>query len=70
MSRTEKLTLDIEMTTGSSWTREQRSDVSDLIRQYRFDFLMEISKTLKEKGDTELSEMLRLFNVPPNDRRP
>ena len=61
-SHTEKLALDIEMLTGSSWTREQRSAVSDLIRQYRFEqvsgVLAGISKMVKDSGDTELSEKI------------
>jgi hypothetical protein len=61
-SHTEKLALDIEMLTGSSWTREQRSAVSDLIRQYRFEqvsgVLVGISKMVKDSGDTELSEKI------------
>lgn len=61
-SHTEKLAVDIEMLTGSSWTREQRSAVSDLIRQYRFEqvsgVLSGISKMVKDSGDTELSEKI------------
>lgn len=61
-SHTDKLALDIEMLTGSSWTREQRSAVSDLIRQYRFEqvsgILAGISKMVKDSGDTELSERI------------
>lgn len=61
-SHTEKLALDIEILTGSSWTREQRSAVSDLIRQYRFEqvsgVLAGIAKMVKDSGDTDLSEKI------------
>jgi hypothetical protein len=61
-SHTDKLALDIEKLTGSSWTPELRSAVSDLIRQYRFEqvsgVLAGISKMVKDSGDTELSEKI------------
>jgi len=63
-SDTQKLAIDIEMLTGSSWTREQRSAVADLIRQYRFEqvsgVLAGISKMVKDSGDTSLSERIMM----------
>ncbi len=65
-SHTEKLVLDIEALTGASWTQEQRSAVSDLIRQYRFEqvsgVLAGITKMVKDSGDTELSEKIAMGN--------
>lgn len=63
-SHTEKLALDIEALTGSSWTLEQHRAISDLIRQYRFEqiagVLAGISKMVKDSGDTELSEKIAM----------
>jgi hypothetical protein len=61
-SATVQLATDIEMLTGSSWGQEQRYEVAELIRKYRFDavsaVLSRINKLVRESGDAALSEKI------------
>lgn len=61
-SDTEQLASDIEMLTGSCWGREQRHEICDLIRKYRFGqisaVLAKVSKLVHETGELELSEKI------------
>lgn len=61
-SHTEKLASDIESLTGACWGREQRLEVAEMIRKYRFEqvtaVLARISKLVRESGDAELSEKI------------
>lgn len=63
-SATEKLASDIEMLTGAIWGREQRLEVCEMIRKYRFDqvtaVLSRISKLVHETGELELSEKIAM----------
>lgn len=65
-SHTEKLASDIEALTGACWGREQRLEVAEMIRKYRFQqvaaVLARISKLVKDSGDVELSEKIVMGN--------
>jgi hypothetical protein len=62
MSATAALAASIELMTGATWTQEQRSAVSDVIRAYRFEqvgaIMARIHNLVKQKGSKELSEMI------------
>lgn len=66
-SATEKLASDIEMITGAIWGREQRLEVCDMIRKYRFNqvgaVLARISKLVHETGELELSEKIAMGKI-------
>jgi hypothetical protein len=61
-SHTEKLASDIETLTGACWGREQRIEIAEMIRKYRFQqvsaVLARISRLVRESGDVELSEKI------------
>ena len=62
LSATEALAVTIELMTGQTWTQEQRSAVSDVIRIYRFEqigaIMSRVHNLVKQKGSKELSEMI------------
>lgn len=66
-SSTEQLAADIEMLTGACWGREQRLEVTEMIRKYRFhqvtSVLSRVSKLVHESGDFELSEKILLGQI-------
>lgn len=59
-SETWKLVSKIEGLTESGWDQSKRSEVADLIREYRFSqtsfVIARIQKLVRESGNTELSE--------------
>lgn len=61
-SSTEELAADIEMLTGACWGREQRLEVCDMIRKYRFQqisaVLVRIKKLVHDSGNADLSEKI------------
>ena len=61
-SETVQLVIDIEMLTGSSWTQDQRNEVAELLRKYRFNqvgsVLLRIEKMVRESGNIELSQKI------------
>lgn len=61
-TETEQLASDIETLTGACWGREQRSEICDMIRKYRFGqiaaVLAKVSKLVHETGELELSEKI------------
>ena len=66
-SATEQLASDIETLTGACWGREQRLEISEMIRKYRFSqisaVLSKISKLVHETGELELSEKIALGKI-------
>lgn len=67
-SDTEKLVTAIELMTGSAWTQDQRSQVADLVRQYRFNQLSaawdKIKGIVKDGTDTDLSNKIFVGKKP------
>lgn len=61
-SETEQLAADIEMMTGACWGREQRNEICEMIRKYRFSqisaVLAKIAKLVHDTGELELSEKI------------
>jgi len=61
-SETVQLVLDIEMLTASVWTQEQRHEVAELIRKYRFNqvgsVLIRVQQLVRETGNVELSNKI------------
>lgn len=61
-SETVQLVIDIEMLTGSVWTQEQRHEVAELVRKYRFNQVgsvtLRIQKLVRETGNVDLSEKI------------
>lgn len=61
-STTKDLASDIERVIGGCWSPKQRSEIEDLIRQYRFinvsEALERIRKLLKDTGHNDLSEKI------------
>lgn len=61
-SATVQLVTEIELMTGSSWTQDQRYEVAELVRKYRFlqvsAVLARVQKLVRESGDTVLSEKI------------
>jgi hypothetical protein len=59
-SETVQLVIDIELSTGSSWTQEQRAVVAEMVRKYRFNqvgsVLLRVQALVRESGNIELSE--------------
>jgi hypothetical protein len=61
-SETVQLVIDIEFMTGSKWTQEQRYEVAEMIRKYRFNqigsVLLRVQAMVRESGNKELSEKI------------
>jgi hypothetical protein len=61
-SETVQLVIDIEHKTGSTWTSEQRAEVAEMIRTYRFNqvgsVLLRVQELAREYGNRELSEKI------------
>jgi len=61
-SSTVKLAIDIEMITGSAWSTDQRYEVAELIRKYRFEqvsaVLARVHALVKESGNAALTEKI------------
>jgi hypothetical protein len=66
-SSTERLAADIEMMTGAMWGREQRLEICELIRKYRFlevsAVLGRIQKLVRESGNVDLSDKIFLGKI-------
>lgn len=66
-SDTEQLAADIETLTGACWGREQRLEVCEMIRKYRFGqitaVLSKISKLVHDTGELELSEKIAMGKI-------
>lgn len=65
-SATETLISEIEVLTGQIFSPEQRLEIGERIRKYRFDqvakALVNVKKLVLESGNPELSE--RIFSKP------
>jgi hypothetical protein len=61
-SPTVKLAIDIEMITSSAWSTDQRYEVAELIRKYRFEqvsaVLARVHALVKESGNAALTEKI------------
>jgi len=61
-SPTAALVATIELMTHSTWTREQRIAVTELVRTYRFEqvgaVMLRVHNLVKREGNKELSEMI------------
>lgn len=61
-SATVQLATDIELLTGSCWGQEQRHEVAELIRKYRFEqvaaVLARVQKLVRESGNPELTSKI------------
>lgn len=66
-SATEQLAADIEMLTGACWGREQRLEVAEMIRKYRFHqvtaVLARVSRLVHDSGDFALSEKIYMGHI-------